>query len=691
MHQVYQWVDWFEELALRVADNSHEYLVERAKQVEWFSPDDDRTELPLFKYGDESVDPFSFIYTLASMSNGPQFQRVFQNVTEVFGLTHKLDFDQSEDCFLFPTPSKINTLFHRGSSSEPDPKLLWELFEAVVKTPESIDESLFNRSLSVKGVGITNLTQALFLISPRVFFPTDKKFREIFGRRHTLPSGPLGFDWSQYQEILKDIKQTFECEFFEVNIWVYLTASKRHQIVNHKSCFYQLTVDEPNSTLLDEWQAENFVLIDKSNHEFDRINRGDIVLLRQGSRINKGIGIVLSKEEKGSHDAGDVVHVVWMNKRETVSDTECIASGFSQAGKVEELFRKEDAYELNFEILDRYCSPDVRDERIDPVTEVKSNQKKRYPFNQILYGPPGTGKTFAAEKLAVKIVDGDQDGLVDVRERYQELCEEGRIEFVTFHQNYAYEDFIEGIRPKLEDLKGTNIEYERKNGLFKRLCTNANDNRPRAYVLIIDEINRGNISKIFGELITLIEDSRRLGAPNETLAKLPSSNERFGVPGNLYIIGTMNTADRSIQLLDTALRRRFHFEELMPDPSHSELSNFIDGINLSALLSAMNERIVALRDREHQIGHTYFLDLNSIEELASCFKYRVFPLLQEYFFDDWRKIKIVLGNNNFVISRDTKQFKLGEEFEEQREIVYERVSLNDEIWLKPEQYRQIYE
>ena len=182
-----------------------------------------------------------------------------------------------------------------------------------------------------------------------------------------------------------------------------------------------------------------------------------------------------------------------------------------------------------------------------------------------------------------------------------------------------------------------------------------------------------------------------MGSRDATQATLPSSNDRFGVPDNLYIIGTMNTADRSIQLLDTALRRRFHFEELMPNPMHSKLSNDIAGINLSALLTAMNERIAALRDREHQIGHTYFFDVTSVEELASCFKFKVFPLLQEYFFDDWAKIRIVLGNNDFIRERDIRKLKLGEEFEEQGEIVYERTSLNDEIWTKPDQYKQIYE
>ncbi|PYB83501.1 McrB family protein [Pseudomonas soli] len=274
------------------------------------------------------------------------------------------------------------------------------------------------------------------------------------------------------------------------------------------------------------------------------------------------------------------------------------------------------------------------------------------PRNQIYFGPPGTGKTRMLQEL--------------LRRDYTSIDEVKRYEFVTFHQSYGYEEFVEGLRPVIVDSEDQStygqaaaaisgdVRYEVRKGAFLRLCEKARSDLNQQYAIVIDEINRGNISKIFGELITLIEVDKRERAEYEVTLTLPYSGKPFSVPPNVDVIGTMNTADRSLALVDTALRRRFEFIELMPDPSvlvEVEVSERGHIIHLDQLLTALNKRIEALYDREHTIGHAYFTPLkNTAPEarfaaLARIFQTRIIPLLEEYFFDDWQKIRLVLGDN----------------------------------------------
>ena len=293
------------------------------------------------------------------------------------------------------------------------------------------------------------------------------------------------------------------------------------------------------------------------------------------------------------------------------------------------------------------------------------NMKKEFDKNVIFYGPPGTGKTYTTAKRAVEICKNEsEEDLTDYSEimkKYNELKENNRIEFITFHQSYGYEEFIEGIKPivsneddESDSENSQEIKYEIVDGIFKKFCDEARkaqDKENNEYVFIIDEINRGNISKIFGELITLIETTKRAGKEECISTKLPYSKEEFTVPDNVYIIGTMNTADRSIALMDTALRRRFKFEEMLTD-YHLLEDIFVEDkgtkVNIGAMLKVINERIEYLYDREHTIGHAVFLELkenNNIEKLENIFKKSVIPLLQEYFYEDYDKIRIVLGDN----------------------------------------------
>ena len=398
-----------------------------------------------------------------------------------------------------------------------------------------------------------------------------------------------------------------------------------------------------------------------------------------------------------------------------------------------------------------------------------------FPLNQILYGPPGTGKTYNTINKAISIANPEfnleQDRDI-VKKEYDRLVKKGQIVFSTFHQSMSYEDFIEGIKPQIEEDSDGNktVIYEIKNGVFKLISEKAQEKRlkeetinnqfdfddawdsiineanvglennnplklsiqtpnlglkivdvtekgnlklkpiyseeakeyivsysrtkilqeafpdlsviknidkefraviggsnstaywavinyinnkinsekksttkevefpPLPHVLIIDEINRGNVSQIFGELITLIEEGKRLGNEEELKVTLPYSKKEFGVPSNLYIIGTMNTADRSVEALDTALRRRFSFVEMMPDVNVVTEQQFTD-YDRAEIMHRINNRIELLLDRNYTLGHSYFIK----EDFKSSFKNEIIPLLQEYFYNDCGNIGLILG------------------------------------------------
>ncbi len=396
-------------------------------------------------------------------------------------------------------------------------------------------------------------------------------------------------------------------------------------------------------------------------------------------------------------------------------------------------------------------------------TDVNPSEQIKQPLNRILFGAAGTGKTYNTINHALAILEDKNlidvekeekqpDGRKKLKNLFNKYKNEGRIKFVTFHQSFSYEDFVEGIRAETDDTG--KLTYDVQAGVFKEVCKRAvfkqiseididktidefvkeisqnekvletktgveftvfnssgkggisvrtttqneivlskkaiknylldpsenirsnqayawavaryikskldekisdnTDAKLKNFVLIIDEINRGNISRIFGELITLIEDSKRQGSEEELSVTLPYSKEEFSVPSNVYIIGTMNSSDRSLTGLDIALRRRFTFVEMPPKP---ELLNDIEveGLNIGKLLEVINQRIEVLLDRDHCIGHANFMSLKNqptLEHLASIFTQKIIPQLQEYFFDDWAKINLVFFNNGMLIADD---------------------------------------
>ncbi|RPF55175.1 UvrD-helicase domain-containing protein [Abyssicoccus albus] len=253
---------------------------------------------------------------------------------------------------------------------------------------------------------------------------------------------------------------------------------------------------------------------------------------------------------------------------------------------------------------------------------------------------------------------------IDFKEVYKEDYN-GNFEMVTFHQSFGYEEFIEGIKAKT--ING-HIEYIVENGIFVDFCERAMESKRKGenknFLFAIDEINRANISKVFGELITLIEDDKRIkfvdGKWNGSMVTLPYSGKKFGVPDNVYLVGTMNTSDKSITLIDSALRRRFDFIELMPSPK--TLSNILDengiikGVNVPKILTLLNERISVLYDRDHMLGHALFINVSSLEDLQKVFQKKVIPTLQDYFYGDLIKVKAVLNDKHSIFVK-RKQLK----------------------------------
>jgi hypothetical protein len=255
---------------------------------------------------------------------------------------------------------------------------------------------------------------------------------------------------------------------------------------------------------------------------------------------------------------------------------------------------------------------------IEQQLVVNTSHLSTTPLNLILFGPPGTGKTHRF------LSDYVGEFSTETEKRY---------EIVTFHPSFTYEEFVEGLRPVSND--DGQIIYKVMPGVFKQLCEKARNDPHHSWAILIDEVNRANVAAVFGELITLIEkDKRGLDI------LLPYSKDLFSIPPNLHIIGTMNTSDRSIALLDTALRRRFEFEEVGPDLSCLEV--VVEGVDLGELLAVLNQRLTILYDRDHVIGHAWLMNIRTIDDLRRVFATKIIPLLCEYFYDDWSKICLVL-------------------------------------------------
>ncbi len=691
MKEMYAWVDWFQELTEVVARGTPEQLAERARQVRW---SESGKAPPLLKLDDQNIDPFSFFYTIAANATNKSRSRIFGSISKLFQLRARIPV-KLDDAFYFPQGLPNNAHFYDKGTGAPD--LLWKLFRDALGGVDAVRGEHFDNALKIKGVATKKLTQALFLINAQEFAPYDDATRPLLELK-----GPAELDWNHYRQALVRLRDMFPgCAFYEINLIAYLTS---RNILKPSGKFFQVSTDifYDGTDHWGEFESNSWVRVpgpafgvpfgkevpdSSARYPLDRPVRGDIVLVHQRDE-GKGIGIVWRNEYQDSLSADSKLQVIWLNKNQAaVEGLHAGGRWFSGAHKSKIAFRQCAAYRGTFTLLDKLCQHD------DQGKDEQTHQNTGQPLNQILYGPPGTGKTWQTVNLSLKIVDGRTEDVHDLG-AFQDLTfnhekRSGNIAMVTFHQNFAYEDFVEGIRPVL-DQEQEGLRYELHQGLFQQIASAASDRPKENFVLIIDEINRGNIARIFGELITLIEDSRRIGNDEGTVVTLPYSKKSFGVPNNLYLIGTMNTADRSIQLLDTALRRRFEFLEMMPDPGHSDMAS-IEGLDCGEMLRAMNDRIAVLLDREHQIGHTYLLGVKDMNKLSAQFRKQIFPLLQEYFFDDWSKIRKVLGENPFVVEKGISDDLLEDNSIDDERRMYGRLADDDDQWESIAAYRAIYE
>ena len=497
---------------------------------------------------------------------------------------------------------------------------------------EAINPDDFQQALDLPGIAITKLTHALFLVNPLEFLPIDNQtnslgFFDTMSKNITL---------EKYASCIDSIQKGFpECELYEINLLAYLHSRDSILNIDTGKCFQVST--NAYDDKIDHWkkfEANNHVYTGgpgrKKKYPLTEPKYGDVVLVRFGLSEGRGIGVVYRNDYQGEFDEAHRLHVLWLNKKSAAFEGKTRMDGFSHSSAEDmtlELFRQAEEYAPTFNMLHRLNTNASNSGGDRPIEEFPEPDNLQALANElyldkqflerivqllddkrqvIFQGPPGTGKTFVAQKLA------------DYLAKQQE-----HVTLVQFHPSYAYEDFVQGYRPILEDGK---LGFKLRKGPLLEAAGRA-DRKEGKHFLIIDEINRGNLAKVFGELYFLLEYRNRA-------MRLQYSDKPFSLPENLYIIGTMNTADRSIALVDLALRRRFHFVEFHPDksPIQGLLGRWLRDRNpgkewIANVVDCANKK---LPDQQAAIGPSYFMKDNLDDDMVRLiWKHNVLPYVQE--------------------------------------------------------------
>lgn len=604
------------------------------------------------------IDPFSLMAFYLRWYEKEKRSFLLKSYKDFFALQCDLPHDYEG----WPSIQAANYFFCWDSKLSNSIESYWDLFEAVVNNSDV--ETMFDKVMPLRNT-TTNLTMALYLIAPDRFLPLFKGMLDYLETAYGI-SCSAKQNYAGYRQLMDEVRTKMEKGEIKEKSFIELTA-----VVNtyHRTWLWNKNYTPKDNTIgvgsiIRGWEKSitDFARGEEFKQAFKEdfpgnstvmareywnfymfMNPGDTVIefepfMKDGQKLSRVIrkGSIISSADIDMNAEPPIRReVLWekaLDDKETVFPNK------------DHLFMKELPKELKTQIEDIFNNTESTEHnhmeasKYQPYIDLLKESK-----NLILSGAPGTGKTYITTALSVLMCEPQlfTEDRKELKKVYQNLVQEGRIAFTTFHQSMDYEDFVEGMKP---DPNSEEMRFRVQPGIFKTICEKASEtdgeNRNRPYVLIIDEINRANISKVLGELITLLEKSKRIGAEDEFRAKLPYSGETFGVPDNLYIIGTMNTADRSLGTIDYAIRRRFAFKTLESDRS-VVAECYTQNVALQQKVLSVFAKVKKLIEdnlcddfeiEDIMVGHSYFLAQDE-QRFKNRLENEIIPLLLEYLKD----------------------------------------------------------